>query len=209
MSAEAMRGMDYAPPYIEHAARHNPDPRIRFHVGDAGALPFPDRRSTASSPCSCCTSLRARSRRWRRCAESRDPARPWPRRCGTRVAALSPTGCSTIRRPCSTPPAKRRARNFTRPMTRPGELAAAWLAAGLRRRGRDDLEHPHGVRLVRRLLDALPRQGRSQAEYVATLSDAERERPPRGRALAYLDGEPDGPRSYVAVAWAVKGIAPG
>jgi hypothetical protein len=26
---------------------------------------------------------------------------------------------------------------------------------------------------------------------------------------AYLDGEPDGPRSYAATAWAVRGIAPG
>jgi hypothetical protein len=25
---------------------------------------------------------------------------------------------------------------------------------------------------------------------------------------AYLDGEPDGPRSYAASAWAVRGIAP-
>jgi hypothetical protein len=25
---------------------------------------------------------------------------------------------------------------------------------------------------------------------------------------AYLDGEPDGPRSYAAIAWAVAGIAP-
>jgi hypothetical protein len=26
---------------------------------------------------------------------------------------------------------------------------------------------------------------------------------------AYLDGEPDGRRSYAAIAWAVAGIAPG
>jgi len=25
---------------------------------------------------------------------------------------------------------------------------------------------------------------------------------------AYLDGEPDGPRSYAALAWAVKGVVP-
>lgn len=62
---------------------------------------------------------------------------------------------------------ERRARNYTRPMTRPGELANAWLSAAERARLRDAVR------------------------------------------LAYVDGEPDGPRSYAAVAWAVKGIAPG
>ena len=47
-----------------------------------------------------------------------------------------------------------------------------------------------------------------QAEYVATLSDAEREKLRNALRLAYVDGEPDGPRSYAALAWAVKGIAP-
>jgi hypothetical protein len=27
--------------------------------------------------------------------------------------------------------------------------------------------------------------------------------------LAYLDGEPDGPRSYAATAWAVRGVVGG
>jgi hypothetical protein len=48
-----------------------------------------------------------------------------------------------------------------------------------------------------------------QADYVATLGDAEQDRLRDAVRLAYIDGEPDGPRSYAAVAWAVKGIAPG
>jgi hypothetical protein len=47
-----------------------------------------------------------------------------------------------------------------------------------------------------------------QAEYVATLSDVEREKLRNALRLAYVDGEQDGPRSYAALAWAVKGIAP-
>jgi hypothetical protein len=47
------------------------------------------------------------------------------------------------------------------------------------------------------------------AEYVATLGDAERERLREAVEAAYLDGEADGPRSYAALAWAVKGSAPG
>ena len=47
-----------------------------------------------------------------------------------------------------------------------------------------------------------------QAAYVATLNDSERARLREAVRLAYLDGEPDGPRSYAALAWAVKGCVP-
>ncbi|HSV69136.1 MAG TPA: class I SAM-dependent methyltransferase [Methylibium sp.] len=39
-------------------------------------------------------------------------------------------------------------------------------------------------------------------------TDAERDRLETALRAAYLDGEPDGPRSYAALAWAVKGLAP-
>ena len=41
--AGEVRGIDLAQPYIEHARRHNQDPRIVFDVADACALPFPER----------------------------------------------------------------------------------------------------------------------------------------------------------------------
>ena len=47
------------------------------------------------------------------------------------------------------------------------------------------------------------------AEYVATLTDAQRSRLHDAIRLAYLDGEAVGPRSYAALALAVRGIAPG
>jgi hypothetical protein len=46
------------------------------------------------------------------------------------------------------------------------------------------------------------------AEYVQSLEPAQRERLQEAVRAAYLDGEADGPRSYAALAWAVKGIAP-
>ena len=46
------------------------------------------------------------------------------------------------------------------------------------------------------------------AEYVGTLSEEERARLKEAVKLAYIDGEPDGPRSYAALAWAVRGIVP-
>jgi hypothetical protein len=41
------------------------------------------------------------------------------------------------------------------------------------------------------------------------LNPAEVERLRQTVYAAYVDGEPDGPRSYAAIAWAVKGTVPG
>ena len=46
------------------------------------------------------------------------------------------------------------------------------------------------------------------AEYAATLGKVERARLIEAVRAAYLDGESDGPRSYAALAWAVRGLAP-
>jgi hypothetical protein len=47
------------------------------------------------------------------------------------------------------------------------------------------------------------------AAYVATLGPSDVDRLRELVKLAYLDGEADGPRSYAAIAWAVKGKVPG
>ena len=46
------------------------------------------------------------------------------------------------------------------------------------------------------------------AEYVATLAAETRAVLNEAVRRAYLDGDQDGPRSFVAVAWAVKGRVP-
>jgi hypothetical protein len=46
------------------------------------------------------------------------------------------------------------------------------------------------------------------AEYVGTLSPAQKEHLRDLVRNAYLDGEPDGVRSYAAIAWAVSGVVP-
>jgi hypothetical protein len=102
----------------------------------------------------------------------------------------------------------RRARNYTRPMTRPGELANAWRAAGFL----EVCEAVLGIRMEFASFDDYwsPYEGKDGpgAEYVATMSSSERTRLRDAVRIAYIDGEVDGPRSYGALAWAVKGIAP-
>jgi hypothetical protein len=55
-----------------------------------------------------------------------------------------------------------------------------------------------------------PYEGRDGpvAAYVASLEPADKQRLHEAVRAAYLDGEPDGPRSYAALAWAAKGVKP-
>ena len=208
--AKQVHAIDFSPAYVEHAGRHNRDPRIAFQVGDACALDFPDHSFDRVLSLLVLHFVPGADRA---IAEMRRVARPgavvgatvWDARGGfvanriffDTAAALDP-GAS-----------ERRARNYTRPMTRPGELKKAWLAAGFR----DVVDEALIIRMEFASFEDYwtPYVGKDGpgAEYMATLGDVGRARLRDAVRLAYLDGEPDGPRSYAAIAWAVKGISPG
>jgi len=205
-----LHGVDFSPAYVEHAIDSNRDPKLAFSVGDACALTFPDRSFDRVLSL---LMLHFVPRAEQAIAEMRRVARPgavvgatvWDARGGfvaTRIffdtaAALDPKAN------------ERRARSYTRPMTRPGELKAAWLAAGFN----NVVETTLSVRMEFTSFEDFwaPLVGKDgpQAEYVATLGDTERSRLRDALRLAYVDGETDGPRSYAALAWAVKGTVPG
>jgi len=204
-----LRGVDFSPAYIEHATRRNLDPRIVFEVGDACALAFPDHSFDRVLSL---LVLHFVPKADEAIAEMRRIARPgavvgatvWDAREGF-VANRIFFDTAAVLDPKAN---ERRARNYTRPMTRPGELANAWRAAGFS----DVAETTLSIRMEFASFNDYwaPYAGKDgpNAEYVATLSDAERARLRDAVRLAYVDGEPDGPRSYAAFAWAVKGIAP-
>ena len=204
-----VHGIDFSAAYIDHAtAHHAGDPRLVFRVGDACALDFPD---ASFDRVLALLVLHFVPRADQAIAEMRRVARPggvvgaavWDARGGfvanrlffDTAAALDPKA------------GERRARNYTRPMTRPGELAAAWRAAGL-------CEVRETVLSIRMeyasfadyWMHYVGRDGPG-AEYVGSLGPTERERLEAAVRAAYLDGEPDGPRSHAALAWAVKGTA--
>jgi ubiquinone/menaquinone biosynthesis C-methylase UbiE len=205
-----VRGVDFSPAYIEHAKRHTHDHRIAYEVGDACALEFPDHTFDRVLSLLMLHFVPGADLA---IAEMRRVARPgavvgaavWDARGGfvanriffDTAAALDPKA------------GERRARNYTRPMTRPGELAKAWSTAGFT----EVVETTLSIRMEFSSFDDywVPYVGKDgpQAEYAATLSDVERARLRDAVRLAYVDGESDGPRSYAALAWAVKGIAPG
>jgi SAM-dependent methyltransferase len=200
-------GIDLSPAYIEHAKRQYPDPRLDFRVGDACALA--DSPDGSVDRALSLLVLHFVPRTDAAIAEMRRVTRPggvvaatvWDARGGfvanrlffDTAAALDPHA------------GERRARNYARPMTRPGELGAAWRAAGLR----DVSETVLSIRMEFACFADYwaPYLGRDGpgADYVRTLGDAECNRLEGAVRAAYLDGEPDGPRSYAALAWAVKG----
>lgn len=205
-----VHGVDLSPAYVEYARHHHASARVTFEVGDACALALPDQgfdRVLALLMLHFVPSAE------RAVAEMRRVARPgavvgaavWDARGGfvtnrlffDTAAALDPKAH------------ERRARNYTRPLTRPGELAAAWRTAGL-------VEVVETVLMIRMEYESFedywsPYEGRDgpQAEYVSTLDAGPRARLREAVRLAYVDGEADGPRSYAALSWAVKGRAPG
>jgi SAM-dependent methyltransferase len=208
-SVSQIHGVDLAAPYIEHAALANRDPRLRFSVGDACALIFPDH---AFDRVLSLLALHFVPRPLEAIAEMRRVARPgglvgaavWDLRGGMAAgrlfldtaAALDPEADSY------------RARHLTRPLTRPGELAAAWRSTGLA----DLVEATLAIRMEYASFDDYwsPYEGLDgpATEYVGMLTPEKRTVLKDAVRRAYLDGERDGPRSFVAVAWAVKGQVP-
>jgi ubiquinone/menaquinone biosynthesis C-methylase UbiE len=204
-----IQGVDLSPAYVTYAAGRNHDPRIEFRVGDLCALPFED---ACFDQVLSLLVLHFVPRTEDAIAELRRVARPgatvaatvWDARGGLvsnriffdAAAALDPKGN------------ERRARNFTRPMTRPGELASAWRKAGFA----DVRDAMLAIRMEFTSFDDYwaPYAGRDgpAAEYVTTLDSSQQARLRDLVRAAYMDGEPDGPRSYAAIAWAVAGSVP-
>jgi ubiquinone/menaquinone biosynthesis C-methylase UbiE len=204
-----IEGIDFSPAYIEHAMAHNPESRITFRAGDICALPY---RDGSFDRVMSLLVLHFVPRVEDAIAEMRRVARPgatvaaavWDARGGFVANRMFFDTAATLDEKAR----ERRARNYTRPMTRPGELASAWRAAGF-------AVVRETMLVIRMEFESFndywaPYVGKDGpgAEYVATIDAMQRERLRELVRAAYLDGEPDGPRSYAATAWAVKGQVP-
>jgi SAM-dependent methyltransferase len=201
-----VRGVDISPVYVDYARRQYPSPAISFAVGDACRLDAPD---ASFDRVLSMLMLHFVPRADEAIAEMVRVAKPggvvaaavWDVRGGF-VANRLFFDTAAMVDPAA---GERRARNYTRPMTRPGELQAAWRAAGL-------MDVRETVLAIRMEFSSFPDYWRpylgqdgAGAEYVRSVDNATRQRLEEAVRAAYLDGEPDGPRSYAALAWAVRG----
>lgn len=202
-------GIDLSPAYIAHAARRNTDSRVTFEVADACALALPDR---SFDRVLALLVLHFVPRTTQAVAEMYRVAKPgasvaaavWDARGGFVANRIFFDTAAAL----DSRAVERRARNYTRPLTRPGELATAWRDAGFV----DIVESSLVIRMEYASFSDYwaPFEGKDGPgpEYMAILGNDERVRLRDAVRLAYLDGESDGPRSYAAVAWAVKGVVP-
>ena len=101
-----------------------------------------------------------------------------------------------------------RAAAYTRPLSRPDELASAWRDAGLANVVQDSLTIRMGFASFADFWAPVEGQEGPVAEFVAKLDAHARGTLCDMVRRAYLDGEADGPRSYAATAWVVKGSVP-
>ena len=209
-NVKSISSIDSAAAFIEYAKAKSTDPRLDFRVGDACALPFPDRtfdRVMSLLVLHFVPQPHVAIKEMQRVARpgATVAAAVWDARGGQvsqriflDTAAMLDAKAEAVR-----------ARQLTRPMTGPGELEAAWSAAGF-----VDIQHTTVMtRMEFTSFDGywepfLGGQG-GTAGYVATLNEPELAALKENVRRAYLNGEPDGARSYAAIAWAVKGVVPG
>ncbi|BCH32125.1 SAM-dependent methyltransferase [Mesorhizobium sp. L-8-10] len=201
--------IDYSPIYVEYAKRLNKDPRVQFQVGDACALPFED---ATFDHCASLLVLAFIPRADLAVREMRRVTRPggtvagsmWDARGGLIMSRIFWDTAAMLDQRA----VERRARAYSRPMTRPGDLARAWRDAGFR----DTSDAMITIRMDFADFEDFwtPMEGKDGpfAEYVSTLSIEGRSKLRDAVRLAYLDGENDGARSYAATAWVVKGRVP-
>jgi SAM-dependent methyltransferase len=208
-AVKAVCGVDKTVPFIDQAIRNSRDPRIEFCVGDACALSFPDNtfdRVLALLVLHHVPDAKLAIQEMRRVGRrgATIAAAVWDARGGFVSQRLFFDTAAVLDPKIG----EIRARQFTRPMSRPGELEAAWHSAGL-----CDVRHTTiSIRMEFASFDDYwtPFLGRQAivAGYLAKLRQAQLIELRESVRLAYLDGEPDGPRSYAAIAWAVTGTVP-
>ena len=205
----SVHGIDFSAAYVEHAKRQNRDARVDFAVGNACTLPFPDASFDHTLSLLVLQFIPQADLAVR---EMRRVTRPG----GTVAAATWDTrgGLVCVRLIFDVAAMldvhgnESRARAYTKPMSRPGDLARAWREAGL-------VDVVDGMLTIRMDFASFadfwaPTEGKDGpiADYVGTLGMQAREKLREMVKLAYLDGEIDGRRSYAATAWVVRGKVP-
>jgi SAM-dependent methyltransferase len=201
--------VDFSPIYVAYAKSRSDDPRLQFQVADACALPFADATFDHTGSLLMLAFVPEADKAVR---EMRRVTRPggtvaaamWDARGGLVFARMFWDTAAML----DPNAAERRARAQSRPMTRPGDFTRAWTAAGLQNVVEDALT----IRMEFASFDDYwaPMQGKDGpfAEYVGTLGDAQRTALREALRAAYLGGDPDGPRSYAATSWVVRGTVP-
>lgn len=202
-------GVDLSPDYIAHASRHCLDPRVNFEVGDATRLRFEDGSFDHTLSCLVLQFIPEPGRairEMRRVTRSGGivAAATWDTRGGV-VAQRMFFDTAAVLDPNA---ARHRAAACARAMSRKDGLIEAWHDTGILDIEADSLTIRMDYASFLDFWSSIDGRDGPYAGYLGMLTDNARRTLRRLIEAAYLDGEPDGPRSYAATAWAVKGRVP-
>jgi ubiquinone/menaquinone biosynthesis C-methylase UbiE len=204
-----IQGIDFSEIYVEAARSINTDPRITIEKGDVCALPYPD---STFDRCLSLLVLHFVPESAQAVSEMTRVVRPngvvaaavWDgyggmpsqRMFWDTMAVLEPSAAAARRE------------NYFKPMTRPGEMKDLFTKVGL-------VDVAETALMIRREYANFEDFWRPQADgegsqgkYLMTLDQGRRDRFERALRAAYEAGEPDGHRSFVAVAWVCRGVVP-
>ena len=195
--------------YLAAARAHNKDPRISFERADACALPFED---ACFDRAMSLLVLHFIPETERAVGEMCRVVRPG----GTVAATVWDTfgGMPNQRMFWDTAamldPAAgvARGRSYFRPMTKPNQMKETWTRLGLLRVEETALMIRMEFADFGDFWDPIAAGEATLGQYVAGLSHDAQQRLERALRAAYEGNEPDGPRSFAAVAWACRGIVP-
>ena len=203
----AIVGMDYSQAFVDCARSKSNDPRLQFEQGDAAALRYDDATFDATVSLLVLNFVPAAeqaAREMRRVTRHGGvvAAAVWDFKGGLTflrvladTAAVLDVGGEAFR-----------AKQFSAPFTGPGEFAATWSAMGMK----DVVQTSLTIRMdftsfVDYWTPWLSGQGTVGA-YLTGLDRGQLAQLEEHMRRAYLAGADDGPRSFAATAWVVRGI---
>ena len=194
-------GIDLTPGFVAFATSRNTDRRINFEQGDARALPFEDDFFDRAFSMLVLQFIPDGSGA---VAEMKRVVRPG----GSVTAAVWDdfSGLPHVRMiwdiAATFDPAIKRP--FFRPMSKPNEMATVWGELGLVDVEQTSLLIRMEFEFFRRLLAPL-HEGRRPTWLPLSLAEPSKARLTEHARQGYLSGQPDGPRSFAAVAWTCRG----
>jgi SAM-dependent methyltransferase len=201
--------IDYEEQFIEALRQRNTDPRITAGQGDACALPFGENQFDralsmlvlhfVSDPLQAVREMLRVVRPGGIVAATvwdTFGGMPSQRIFWDTIAAIEPSALG------------RRSLSLVRPMTFPGEMTRAFVGAGLLQIAEATLTiRMEFAKFDDYWLPLINGQGTLSA-FLSTLPEGVAEKVQASVRQAYLCDQPDGPRSFASIAWAVKGIVP-
>jgi ubiquinone/menaquinone biosynthesis C-methylase UbiE len=201
--------IDYSPVFVQEATRRNTDPRITIREADACALPFVDGYFDRALSL---LVLHFVPEAGKAVSEMRRVVRPG----GVVAAAVWDHlgGMSGMRMMWDTVAVldknahELRSRYCFQPMMRPGEMQQSFVEAGLQEVKQASLLIRMDYQSFEDYWEPIAAGEGPLGKYVAALDPAKRREVDAAVRAAYEAGQPDGPRSFAAVAWACRGIVP-